>query len=44
LQKIPLEEMYELLQLYIDSTTQPQLLISRITNPLLDRVQTIKDL
>jgi excinuclease ABC subunit A len=44
LQKIPLEEMRELLQLYISSTTQPQQLIARITNPLLDRVQTIEDL
>ena len=44
LQKIPLQEMRELLQLYINSTTQPELLIHRITNPLLDRVQTIEDL
>ena len=44
LQKIPLQEMRELLQLFIDSTTQPPLLINRITNPLLDRVQTIEDL
>jgi hypothetical protein len=36
--------MRELLQLFIDSTEQPQVLIHRITNPLLDRVQTIEDL
>ena len=44
LQKIPLNEMHELLQLFVDSSTQPQQLIARITNPLLDRVQTIEDL
>jgi excinuclease ABC subunit A len=44
LQKIPLEEMRELLQLFIDSTEQSSVLIHRITNPLLDRVQTIEDL
>lgn len=44
LQKIPLEEMRELIQLYVSTTDQPQLLISRITNPLIDRVQTIDDL
>ena len=44
LQKIPMEEMRQLLQLYIDSTDQPQILISRITHPLLDRIQTIEDL
>jgi hypothetical protein len=36
--------MRELLQIFIDSSTQPPQLIGRITNPLLDRVQTIEDL
>jgi hypothetical protein len=36
--------MHELLQLYIDSSTQPEQLVRRITNPLIDRVQTIEDL
>ena len=44
LQKMPMNELIEFLEYYKDNSDQPQLLMDRILNPLLERAKTIKSL
>jgi excinuclease UvrABC ATPase subunit len=44
LQKMPMNELIEFLEYYKDNSDQPQLLMDRILNPLLERAKTIQSL
>lgn len=44
LQKISISELLELLELYAKQNLKSDLLVNRITKPLIDRLKTIKDL
>lgn len=44
LQKMPMDDLIDFLEYYKDNSTQPQLLMDRILNPLLERAKTIQSL
>lgn len=44
LQKIPLKELGDIIQLFVTYTSHPHVLIERITKPLIDRISTIDEL
>ncbi len=44
LQKIPLSQLLKIIQLFTQHTSQPHILVHRITKPLIDRISTIQEL